>query len=144
MKFITQNSSHFTLYIGYKEKYIEETNNTEYLGPEIDNHIKWRNHIKQGIYKLSGAGYAVRSGVHVGNVHFQMNLNTCFHSVTKYGIILGGNSSYSLKYFTLQMKIVRIMAGAQPRTSCRSLFNQPRDSACSIPLYTLNNELHYL
>jgi len=27
MKFITQNSSHFTLHIGYKEKYIEETNN---------------------------------------------------------------------------------------------------------------------
>jgi len=27
-----------------------------------------------------------------------------FHSVTKYGIILGGNSSYSGKYFTLKRK----------------------------------------
>jgi hypothetical protein len=33
-----------------------------------------------------------------------------FHSVTKYGIILGGNSSYRLENFTLQKKIVRIMA----------------------------------
>jgi len=75
---------------------------------------------------------------------FKSIYNTCFHSVTKYGIILGGNSSYSVNYFTLQMKIVRIMAHAQPGTSCRSLFNQSRDSACSIPLYTLINELHYL
>jgi len=74
MKLITQNSPYFTLSIGYKEKYIEETNNIEFLGPEIDNHIKWKNHIKQGISKLSGAGYAVRSVVHVSNVHFQINL----------------------------------------------------------------------
>ena len=33
------NSSHSTLHIGYKEKYIEETNNTEFLGSETDNHI---------------------------------------------------------------------------------------------------------
>ena len=43
MKFITQNSSRVTIHIGYKEKYIGETNNTEFLGPEIDNNIKWRN-----------------------------------------------------------------------------------------------------
>jgi hypothetical protein len=40
MKFITQNSSHSTLQIDYKEKYIEETNNTKFLASEIDNHIK--------------------------------------------------------------------------------------------------------
>jgi hypothetical protein len=67
-----------------------------------------------------------------------------FHSVTKYGIILGGNSSYSGKNFTLQKKIIRIMAVAQPRTSCRSIFNQLRDPACSMPVYTVINELHYL
>jgi len=32
---------------------------------------------------------------------------------------------------------------AQPRTSCRSLFKQLRDSTCSIPIYTFINELHY-
>jgi len=76
MKFITQNSSHFTLHIGYKVKYIEETNKTEFLGSEINNHIKWKNRIKQGISKLSGADYAVRSVVHVSNVHFQINLQS--------------------------------------------------------------------
>jgi hypothetical protein len=40
MKFITENSSHSKLQIGYKQKYIEETNNTKFLVSEIDNHIK--------------------------------------------------------------------------------------------------------
>jgi len=39
MKFITKNSSHSALHIGYKEKYIEETVNTKFLGLQINNHI---------------------------------------------------------------------------------------------------------
>jgi len=41
MKFLTKNSSHFTLHIGYKEKYIKETENTKFHGLQIDNHINW-------------------------------------------------------------------------------------------------------
>jgi len=44
--------------------------------------------------------------------------------IIKYGIIFWGNSLYSEKIATLQKKVVRIMAGTQPRTSCRSLFKQ--------------------
>ena len=39
MKFITKNSSHSTLRIGYKLKYIEEKVNTKFLGLRTDNHI---------------------------------------------------------------------------------------------------------
>jgi hypothetical protein len=63
--FITKNSSHSTLHIGYKEKYIEETVNTKFLGIQIDNHINWKNHTEQMIPTLNGACYAVRSMVHV-------------------------------------------------------------------------------
>ena len=74
MKFITKKALHSKLRIGYKLKCIEETNNSKFLGSEIDNHIKWKKHIKQGISKLSGAGYAVQSVVHISNVHSQFNL----------------------------------------------------------------------
>jgi predicted membrane protein len=47
-----------------------------------------------------------------------------FHSIASYGIILWGNSSYSRKIFTLQKRIIRIMMGAHPRTSCRELFKK--------------------
>ena len=38
MKFKTKNSSHSALHTGYKEKYIEETMNTKFLGLQTDNH----------------------------------------------------------------------------------------------------------
>jgi len=47
-----------------------------------------------------------------------------FNSVTKYGIIFWVVSSNSGKISTVQNKIVMIMAGAQPRTFCRSLSKQ--------------------
>jgi hypothetical protein len=54
MECVTQNSSHSTLHIGHKERYIEETVNTKFLGLQIDNHINWRNHIEEMIPKLTG------------------------------------------------------------------------------------------
>jgi len=63
----------------------------------------------------------------LGRWSISVNINTLksiyyahFYSSIKYGIIFGGISSNSAKIFTLQKKIVRIMAGAQPRTSCNS------------------------
>jgi hypothetical protein len=47
-----------------------------------------------------------------------------FHSIASYGIILGGNSSYGKKIFTLKKRIVRMLVGAHPRTSCRRLFKK--------------------
>jgi hypothetical protein len=78
------------------------------------------------------------------------NINTCksiyfanFHSIVKYGIIFGGNSSESKKIFTLQKKIIRSTAGAQPRTPCRSLFKKIRDFTYSVSIYIFINELYF-
>jgi len=45
-----------------------------------------------------------------------------FYSVTNYGLIFWGNSSDSNKIFLAQKKIVRIMTGSRPKTSCKPLF----------------------
>jgi len=55
--------------LGYKEKYIEQTVNTKFLGLQIDNHITWKNHIGQMIPKLSAACYALRSMVHISDIN---------------------------------------------------------------------------
>ena len=55
MRFITRNSSHSTLHIGYKEKCVEEMVNTKFLGLEIDNHLNWVNHMDEMTPKLNGA-----------------------------------------------------------------------------------------
>ena len=69
MKFITENSSHSTLHIGYKGKYIEDTVNTKYLGLQIVNNLNCKNHIELMIPKLTGAYYAVRLMVHIRNIN---------------------------------------------------------------------------
>jgi hypothetical protein len=77
------------------------------------------------ISKLSGVCYTIRSMVHINNINTIKSIYySRFHSTIKYGIFFGGNSSNSAKMFTLQKKTVRITIGAQPRTSCRSMFKQ--------------------
>jgi hypothetical protein len=77
------------------------------------------------IPKLSGACYAVRSVFHVVSIDTLKSVYfACFYSVIQYGIISWGNSSNSKGIFTLQKKIIRIMAVAKPRNLCRSLFKK--------------------
>ena len=125
MKFITKNLSHSRLHISYKEKYIEETVNTKFPGLQIDNHINWRKHIEEVIPKLSGKCYAIRSMDHISNINTLKSIYYAhFHSIIKYRIISGCNSSNNGTIFILQKKIFRIATGTQPRTPCRDLFQQ--------------------
>jgi len=91
------------------------------------------------IPKLIGACYAVWLMDHVSNINTLKSIYYAyFHSAIKYGIIILGDSSNSGNTFTLQKKIIRIMVGAQPGPSCRSLFQQleilpvPRQNTISI------------
>jgi hypothetical protein len=67
MKFVTKNSPHCALTVGYKDKYIEEVVNTKFLGIHLDNHLNWNNHIDEIIPKLSAACYAVKHIYHISN-----------------------------------------------------------------------------
>jgi len=99
-----------------------ETVNTKFPGLQIDNHLMWKNHTEQMICMLHAAYYAIRSVVHISNITTLKSIYYAyFHSVIKYRIIFGGNSPDSVKIFILQQKIIRILAGAQPRTSGRSI-----------------------
>jgi len=69
MKFLTKNSSHSTLHIGYNEKRIEKAENTTFLGLQIDNHTNWKNHMEEMIPKLSRARYAIRAMAHISNIN---------------------------------------------------------------------------
>jgi hypothetical protein len=114
-KFMTNNSPQCPLSIGYNDKCIEESVDTKFLGLQIDNHLKWKNHIDQLVPKLSGACYAVRSVLHISNTDALKSIYfDYFHSLVKYGIIWGGNSPHSKKVITLQKKTIRIMVGIKP------------------------------
>jgi len=111
------------LTVGHKDKYIEEAVNLKFLGIQIDNHLNWKNHTDQIIPKLSAACYMVRQMYYICNNDTLKSIYFAyFHSIASYGTIFWGNSSNSKKIFTLQKRIIRIMVGAHPRTSCRRLF----------------------
>ena len=45
--FIINNSPHSAFSIGCKNKYVEETVNTKFLGLKIDNHLNLKNCIRE-------------------------------------------------------------------------------------------------
>jgi hypothetical protein len=72
MKFITKNSSHSTLHIGYKEKYTVQAVNAKLLGLQIDIHIPQL------------AFQAARSMVHISNIDILKSIYYAhFYSITK-------------------------------------------------------------
>ena len=52
MKSVMNSSLHCALTVGYKDKYVKETVNTDFLGLQLDNHLNWKDHIYQMIPKF--------------------------------------------------------------------------------------------
>jgi IS1 family transposase len=78
------------------------------------------------IPKLSRPCYPIESMIHNSNINTLKPICYAhFQSIIKYRIVFWGNSSNSGKIFILQ-KIIRIMAGAQPRASHTSLLHQSK------------------
>jgi hypothetical protein len=102
------------------------------------------------IPKSHTARYAVRLMVPISNINTCKSIYyACFHHTIKYGVIFGGKSSNSGKTFTLQKKIFKIMADAQPRDSCISLIKEleilpvPCDSIFSLMNFIINNQENF-
>jgi hypothetical protein len=112
IKFKTKNSPQHTLSVGYKERSMEETVNTKFLGLQIDKHLNGKNRINQLVPKLSGACHAVRSVSHISSAETFISVYFAyFHSIIKYGIIFWGNSRNSRKierYFHYKRKSLEL------------------------------------
>jgi hypothetical protein len=78
------NSPHCAMTIGYKDKYIEETVYSKFLGLHLDNHLNWKDHIDQIIPKLRGVCYTVRWMFHISNINILKSIYFAYsHSITK-------------------------------------------------------------
>jgi len=140
MKSITNNPSYSALHIGYKEQYIEETVNTKFLGLQMDNHPKWISHTEPMIPKLSEACYAVTSMGHITSINTLKSIYyEYFHSVKKYRILFGGNSSNRAKIFTLQKKNHQNYGWYTTQNFMYQSIKKIRDSTCSMPIYIFIN-----
>jgi hypothetical protein len=97
--------------------------NIKFLGVTLDNQLNWKAHIDILYSKLSTSSYTIRILKQtLSQDILLMSYFGYFHSIMSYGIIFWGNSSYANKIFTLQKKVIRIIAGVRNRDSCRKSF----------------------
>jgi hypothetical protein len=87
----------------------------KFLGLNIDE-LTWKNHTDYLVAKLSLSCSIMRT------IKSRMSLKSLrmiyfayIHSVVTYGIILWGTSSYTVKPFRIQKRIIRIMMGLKKR-----------------------------
>jgi hypothetical protein len=118
----------------------------KFLGLNMDNGLSWKNHIDYLVTKLGSSYFIMR------NIKSMMSLRSWrmiyfayIHSVMTYGIILWGNSSYTIQIFSIQKKIIKIMLGLKKRDSCRDWFKEMKiiplcsQYIYSLMLYIINN-----
>ena len=125
IKFTTGCHQAEVLQVEHQNNLITGVNSTIFLGIELDTNISWKNHILKLIPKLSGVCYLIRA------LYSSCSLQTLklvyyayFHSVMECGIAFWGNSTDSKKIFLQQKKIIGIITGSTPRSSCRRLFRK--------------------
>jgi len=134
MKFTPNMRQNETFQITHQNILLNGTNNTKFLGLELDKNVNWKNHTQKFLPKLSSACYLIR------RMYSYCNLNTLmmiyfayFHSVMEYGIIFWGVSVDSKRIFLQQKRVLRIMMGSSPRATCRMLF-------CKLKILTLTSQ----
>jgi len=121
MKFTPRNRLNETFQIIYQNRLLTGTNNTKFLGLELDKNINWKNHIQKILPKLSSACYLIRRMYPSCNSDtLKMIYFAYFHSIMEFGVIFWGVSVESKKIFLQQKRIIR--TGSPTRATCRKLF----------------------
>lgn len=97
----------------------------KFLGLIIDSCLTWRQHIDQLLPKLSQAFFALLTLSHtVDNKILKQVYFAYVQSLLSYGVIFWGNSLESDRVFKMQKRIIRLIARAGARDSCRPLFQR--------------------
>ena len=98
MKFTPNNRQNETFQILHQNRLLIGTDNTKFLGLELDKNVNWKNHIQKILPKLSSACYLIRRMCPSCNINtLKMIYFAYFHSVMEFGIIFWGVSVESKK-----------------------------------------------
>jgi hypothetical protein len=103
MKFTSSYHQNEAFQFIYQNKRITGTNNTKFLGQELDKNRNQKNHVQKIIPKLSSVCYLVRRMYPCCNLNIlKMIYFAYFHTVMEYAIIFWGVSVESKKIFQQQ------------------------------------------
>lgn len=102
---------------------LESVKEFRLLGIDIDTNLNWKAHVHRMRSKLSSFSYALREIKKTTNIETAITTYYAYaHAWLSYGIILWGNSTDAASLFTLQKKLIRIIANIDQTDSCRPYF----------------------
>ena len=102
IKFTPNNRQNETFQILYQNRLLIGTDNTKFLGLELDKNVNWKNHIQKNLPELSSACYLIRRMCPSCNINtLKMIYFADFHSVMEFGIIFWGISVESKRMLRL-------------------------------------------
>ena len=111
----------YPLNLTYADLILVQTNTVKFLGLHPDSHRTRTTHINSLLHKLSTVCFIMRRLSHMLHVDtLRVVYFVHFHTLIKYSIIFWGTSTTVHKVFLIQKRIIRIMLGICPRTSCRT------------------------
>ena len=106
-------------------KDIEIVDAYKFLGVILEPSMTWEKHIDSITSKVNSLTYMIRFLRPVLSTKTIKQIYSSYvHSLITYGIIFWGNSPNSKKVFIAQKRIIRIINGISPQTSCRSAFRE--------------------
>jgi len=104
------------------------TSDTKFLGIRITDSLKWHSHIQLLANKLSKVTFMIKSLKEILSSNFIRNIYfTKFHSLLWFGILCwrgGSRSELTSKILRIKKRVMRLIAGVNPRTPCRKLFKE--------------------
>jgi hypothetical protein len=111
--------------VSYRNNQISSNTNVSFLGLKTDNFLTWKDYMCVLIDKLNRSCFAIRSVKSILSVEaLKMVYYSYMHSTLNYGIIFWGNSSYGVKVFRIQKRIIRVMTNSARRASCCGSFRK--------------------
>lgn len=119
-----ENSSHsFSVFIDETE--LEEVNEINFLGINVDRSLTWDTHIVKLLNKLNSSLYLLRRLAPICDLKTLLSVyHAIFHSHISYGLLLWGATSVSNldSVLIMQKKAVRVIFRLHKDTSCQNFF----------------------
>ena len=89
--------------------------------------LKWNSHIQVLANNLSKVSFMIKSSKEILSPYMIRNIYfTKFQALLRSGILFweGIGGELSIRIFRIQKRVIRLLAGASLRTSCRQLFKE--------------------
>lgn len=104
-------------------KTIQQTNSSKFLGVHLQENLCWKGQTNDLCQQLASVAYACYRLRHIIDSKTVLQYYYAqFYSRIVYSIIFWGSTSYFLKIFKLQKKIIRNIFGLSSRQTCKDTF----------------------